>query len=214
MDETPQVRQDTESEDLSWKWFVDDKGRCVCLPTQWWLDVLNSGKKDGERFLPLPLQYTEESAPYDTILVHRPSGGLGDVLCILPAVEELIARFPAFRIQLAFPGNYRWIFRHLESVNVTFTDYKLLHKDGFNTARSKFRLQYFLWCPAGMHEGDNNYRPTAGRIKNFAVTLGSNPSKPALNRITLKLKGIIRCRMLLIKIYLMSKLVAFKKRTY
>lgn len=165
-------------------WLVDDKGRTVCARTDFWIYVLNHGKSDEEKFRLLQIATIDFKAPPNTVLIHRPSGGLGDLLCLLPAINRYILNSPSHKITIAVPGNYHWLFNVCFPF-LTVVDYKQFHAQGFNNARSKFRFQFFLWCPAGMHEQECNYRPQQGRILNFANALSVTPLLKHLPQLNL-----------------------------
>ncbi len=45
------------------------------------------------------------------VLVHRRNGGLGDVVCMLPAVDALAARYPQAEVDMALPAEYAGLIR-------------------------------------------------------------------------------------------------------
>ncbi len=58
------------------------------------------------------------------ILVHRRNGGLGDVVCMLPAIDALRAKFPAAQLDVALPVEYAGLLRsRLSGVRVIAFDY-------------------------------------------------------------------------------------------
>ena len=158
-------------------WLVDNKGGCVCVKTPWWEDMLNRGRPDDEQFKPIEIAVVQMDAPDRTVLIHRPSGGLGDMICALPAIISYIKRHPDYNITIAIPESYHWLFKQLP---VTIKAYKEFHSAGFNTVRNCYRYQFFLWCPAGFHELETDYKPTKSRIQNFAEAFSVPPRKPIL----------------------------------
>lgn len=159
-------------------WMVDNKGRCVCVKTEWWAEMLNKGRPKEEMFTAILIFRVNKNAKKDTTLFYRPSGGLGDMLCILPAIEDYIKQRPEEKITIAFPENYLWIFKHIKAILISYKEFKSV---GFNVARNRFHKQFFLWCPAGIHEWDTNYKPIAGRLRNFADAIGVSPRRPTLH---------------------------------
>jgi len=158
-------------------WYVDSRGRCVCIPTSFWIDTLNEGLPEDKKFVPVQIHYTNPLGIRSKTLVHRPSGGLGDLICIHSAVESYMLQHPDVEITLAISTDYHWLFKHLKT-NIQLLEYQKFHSVGFNTARKSFKEQFFLWCPAGMHEWRSHYKPTKGRVRNFAEALQVIPKTP------------------------------------
>ena len=199
MSNNPDLLQPDEREEDFHQWYVNDQGQCVSIPTAFWLEALNSGKGKEERFEPVKFYVENESGSEDLMLIHRPKGGLGDMICILPAVESLVNDNPKKEITVVIPETYHYLFDHL---NITLANYKDFHKDGFNSSREPFKYQFFLWCPAGYHEWKTKYKVNEGRIRNFAEAIKVEPSAPKLSRKPLnmlKVKTKVKWKWQLIK---------------
>lgn len=174
------------------RWLVDSRGFTVCVNDDYSEHVLNFGKSLEDKFHPLEI-YTLNS-DIDTIhnvLIHRPSGGLGDIICILPAIHAYREKYKDRPLTVALPSNFLWLLR-LVFPDIEVVDYKKFHAVGFNKARNTFRHQYFLWCPAGIHEYKNNYRPLQGRIRNFSGSLFVIPKFKILPKINVPLLSKVK----------------------
>lgn len=170
------IRQedDSRNEIINKSWLVNNKAQCIVVPSDWWHEQLNRGLKEKDMFTIIKLYEVNKSAPENSYLVHRPSGGLGDIICMLPGIQKMLEYLQDKNatITLAFPKNYHWLLKPLQEITpFNLVAYKTFHKIGFNISRHDYRYQYFIWCPAGKHEDVTDYRPTHNRIDNFSQLL-------------------------------------------
>jgi len=167
--------------DNTWHgWMVDPRGRCVCVVNEWWAEMLQRGLPEDQKFKKLELYCQEPEGEPGTVLVHRPSGGLGDIICLLSAVKEYQIAYPHKSLTIAIPPIYHWLVDSFD-IEAVVVNYEAFHSIGFNQARSIFAEQFFMWCPAGIHEQQTNYKPREGRIKNFANVMGVQVSSVRIN---------------------------------
>ena len=167
------------------EWMINGLGMCIVAPTPFWAKCASQGLNDKQRFRPVKLYSENKDAPEGHYLIHRPSGGLGDIICILPAIKQFLTRKAYERIVLAFPELYHWLINQIiedlpedKRAKVTLTDFKTLHLAGFWDVIALFREQYLLWCPAGMHENETMYKPTECRLENYTKLFGFSVIEP------------------------------------
>jgi len=95
-------------------------------------------------------------------LVSRPMGGMGDMIAILPAIEQL-CNLNQFNITIAFPIRYHYLFNHL---NVKLIDYADI--ENINEFIKDFGYHVDLGCPASDYEYQSNFHVGKSRVENFA----------------------------------------------
>ena len=127
-------------------------------------------------------------APPGTALVARPYGGLGDMICLRPAVLQLAQRedltlmveerylclFPEIERKIPYPYDLA-VTQHRYSYG-TGAEFELAFENGFD--ERNYATVYDCWCPCGDHEFDHRYQPTQNRVENFAAHLGVAPRPP------------------------------------
>jgi ADP-heptose:LPS heptosyltransferase len=107
-----------------------------------------------------------------TALIVRRAGGLGDVICMLPAVKSFTSN-PDFIVTVAVPKEYWFLFH---GCGVKFSeDYDF----SFNRLKD-YEIGFNCFCPCGLHEDKMGHRPILNRIENFAELMSVSPSKPII----------------------------------
>lgn len=115
--------------------------------------------------------YLVDDVKGKSVLLHRKTGGLGDIVTLLPAVDSLSK---IAKVTLAIPSIYFFIFKDSKITLLDFNDYK---KDvDFYKSSNDYTIN--LFCPCGLHEEKNNFSPIESRIENFAEALNVKPSTP------------------------------------
>jgi len=149
------------------RWYISPEGRIVgAHETGWQFYIRRLG------FIPLHMHTENPQIDAKNVcLISRPRGGIGDIICIVPAVATFIEEhgFSYKRIMLRFPKEYKFLFRAILKKYpwVYFRDYSRYREIPTKT----FRTLYRIWCPAGLHEQKTQYRPIRSRIENFADLL-------------------------------------------
>jgi len=109
------------------------------------------------------------------ILVTRRSGGLGDVVCMLPAIAALRAEHPGARIDVALPAEYAGLLRaRLDGAQVIPCDHRKFRPRWRRILAARYDLTFDLSAPAVRGLCSN-------RIEQFARICGVWPHA-ALNQ--------------------------------
>ena len=130
---------------------------------------------------PVLLRRHAEGIP-GSALVARPYGGLGDMICLRPAVlqlaqerdvtllieERYFCLFPEIDRKIPYPYDLA-LTQHRYS-HGTGAGFELAFENGFT--EHGYETVYDCWCPCGDHEFDHDYRPERNRVENFAAHLG------------------------------------------
>ena len=130
----------------------------------------------GMRIAEFDMFYPEVSYEGKKICLHRQAGGLGDMITILPSVEQVVKKCSV--CCLAIPESFFFLFSHIPNLT-------LLKFEDFETKMFEHKA-YFdniidLFCPCGIYEYQSGYAPKKGRIENFADALRVEPKAPVLN---------------------------------
>lgn len=139
---------------------------------------------------PVLVRKHPEGAP-GTFLVARPYGGLGDMICLRPAVLQL----PREMTTLLIEDKYRCLFPEMQAIPYPYhlavakhryslgsgSDFFLSFENGFTEL--SYETVYDCWCPAGDHEFDSGYRPTKHRVQIFAEHLGVETRQPDMTPV-------------------------------
>lgn len=116
------------------------------------------------------------------VLIHRKAGGLGDLIFMLPAVEDFIRQNPLLQVTVMIPQEYHSIYGHLKADIVA---------ENIKIDPESFLYIYDCLCPCAQHEYETGYRPVKNRIENFAELLGVEPRKPALHADKSLVAGLV-----------------------
>ena len=145
---------------------------------------------------PVLLRRHPEGVP-GSALVARPYGGLGDMICLRPAVLQLAEErdltlliearyfclFPEIDRKVPYPYDLA-LTQHRYS-HGTGAGFELVFENDFD--EHAYETVYDCWCPCGDHEFDCDYRPKRNRVENFAAHLGvavrPPDMRPAINRV-------------------------------
>ncbi len=160
----------------AYQFFINKHGRKICVPPGWKGIFDNAFEADGFReyhFIKL-----NPDAPQNKILIERNTGGLGDILMILPAIKTLIKENPLLDITISFPGQYAWMFRELP---ITFIDCYVFCQDYLRNIKQYGKL-VDLECPYIDYKASVDWKPKKNRIEIFAETLDVKPKIPILKR--------------------------------
>jgi len=149
--------------------LINPAGRKVRIPAGKKNDYLS--RKGWKEFIPGLIRKKEGQ---EIVFVHRPSGGLGDIISILPSLLELRKKFK--RVIFALPETYHFLFNNLDIEAVSFQEWHN-RKIDYNE-----NVAIDLWCPAGRHEALYNFRPVKNRIQNFADACEVDYKKPVLEK--------------------------------
>ena len=126
------------------------------------------------------------------ILVYRPAGGLGDVVCCLPAVAGLRAKYPHDHLSVLAPDVYRPLYERLGVVD-DFPTVRVMGRTRIGAGEEEVRILLRrmrprptlnwnkfvnLWCPAGEYENAVRGRVHKGRTECFCEAAGVEPATP------------------------------------
>lgn len=103
------------------------------------------------------------------IVVSRPIGGLGDMVCVEPVIRGLRAAWPGHRIIAIIP---RALLPVLPGADTYLYAPSLYQND--------YRLFVDLNCPAYQYEASTGWRPSKGRTRAFCDAAMVEPSPPRL----------------------------------
>lgn len=95
--------------------------------------------------------------------MYRHTGGLGDILCIIPSINVLVK---TEKVTVVFPEVYRPLFKFYTEVEFLSTE-----ESKYLELRDSYFKFYDLYCPAGDHEIKSGFKPTQSRIISFAKFL-------------------------------------------
>ena len=110
------------------------------------------------------------------ILLHRRAGGLGDVLCTLPAVGGLREKFPRARITYALDPYFVPLLEGNPDVDFVLEIDNRIGRRGLRQLQKKFDGVYDLYCPAGEYERRVRWKVEKSRIENFVEFVDAWPA--------------------------------------
>lgn len=151
--------------------LVNPSGRIVDVDEEFYQKRLSEGYTKPS----FSDRYDHIDIRHKRVLIFRKSGGLGDIICMLPSVVE--ASKIAASITVAVPDAYSFVFSSQGILTVPLTDVlnRILDFDNL------FDEIVNMYCPCGVHETQTNYKPYYGRVKNFADALHVPVTPPVLN---------------------------------
>ena len=155
--------------------IINPSGRKVQIPDtpEWFNKYEIELRPSGFREVTL---YTEsERGNPDYALIERSAGGLGDIITLLPAVEQLARKK---KVSLCIPKVYEPLTRHLD---IEFIPFNVRLNNGNYLLYDQYYGHIFdCFCPCGDHEAKNGFHPTRNRIENFADLLQVKPKTPVI----------------------------------
>jgi hypothetical protein len=116
------------------------------------------------------------SCKKNSVLIYRKTGGLGDLICMKPSIEQLTQ--DAIQVALDLPKMYHFLFRGIKRLRLVENEWERMKPD--------YGVFINAYCPCGTHEALTLWRPTKNRIDNFADLFNVAPVKPVLNMGTKK----------------------------
>ena len=153
--------------------MINKAGRLVKVAGEDWDVIFGQGLRE-KGFKETVFEHDNPNSLTNRIMIERPMGGLGDILCMKPAIEDLAK---IHETTFVAPSQYQWMFR--TNKEIEFIDYYVFILQYSNNIQ-KYRKRFDLDCPAGDHEQRTDFRPIDNRIENFAKALGMKPRKPIL----------------------------------
>jgi hypothetical protein len=156
--------------------LLNKNGKKVRVPEEW-KTIFNAESLQSKGYIPYDGEKAiNNEAPEGSVLIERPLGGLGDVLCIGQAVRTK-ALDKTLNIKYTIPGIYAWLFRNDKDFQII--DYKVFCLNYIDNRR-KYKYYYDMDCPAMTHKELMRFKPIKGRVQLFAEFLDVEPIRPTL----------------------------------
>ena len=172
---------------------INRNGARVFLP-DFWEDQLKYVYHDDEFLEPVPYLFNENSPAPPMLWIERCGGGVGDIVHMLPALEDKIREFrESFgqfsRVRVAVMGPHLFLLKHLEDEGVELLD-ALAFGQQYNylNALKTSREYVDALCPCVTYEHSVQFDVKKSRVENF-YELMQVKSPIRHPRITLRDRG-------------------------
>lgn len=131
----------------------------------WWVSMLMPVK--GVSHVIIDELYTHNSqSETDHVLITRYRGGLGDQICMIPAVEGLLEKH-GNKLHVGVPEIYYPLFRSVGLKTDMINTMEEENHGGYYKFRQHFREVFDMYCPAGLYERSVDYDVHKSRVENF-----------------------------------------------
>lgn len=176
--------------------LINPTGRKVQVPCERKAVLLRQG------FMEIDYTTSVHDVNNQDWLISRDHGGLGDMIAIKASVDQIADQ----NLTLAFPPEYHYLFPNIKNKIKYggFQEYgfhekrrnyrnRKVNADYVKTIKWQYKYYTDLFCPAGNHEMQSNYKPTENRIDNFRKALSNRvdgskvqiePKAPSLHNIS------------------------------
>ena len=156
------------------QFFISPDGRKVVIPPGW--RPIFDSLLQARGYQEANFTNINKEGDKSRCLIERNTGGLGDILMIMPAIKTLVEEFSG-RVTVSVPGQYSWMFRDMD---IEFVDC-FVFAQNYIENRKPFYYHFDLQCPYIQYKADNEWQPKKNRVEVFAETLGVTPKKPKLS---------------------------------
>jgi len=162
---------------------VNNFGVRTTVPT-WFLNMMMPVKYASHIIIDELYTHNPQSET-DHVLITRYRGGLGDQICMIPAIEGLLAKH-GNKLHLAVPKPYFPLYENV-GIKTDMIDTMVEENNGgYYRFRQRFREVYDMYCPAALYERSVDYDVRNSRVENFCehchVPVKTPKIKPAIGK--------------------------------
>lgn len=144
--------------------IVNNTGARFTAPL-WWVSMKMPCKNWGHVIIEDLYTHNPDSET-DHVLITRYRGGLGDQICMLPAIEGKLDQV-GDKLEVAVPELYFCLYQHLPLKQPLIDTMIEENSGGYWRFREHFREVYDCYCPAGRYEHLVRYDVQKSRVENF-----------------------------------------------